>query len=103
MVDYIKIEGTPKERGLQQGEQLKDKIHNMFDIVFHSKMFSEVTSKLIPLSIIKLGLGIMGKKNIKKSLQKFVPNQYEKMISIGKTASIKKYIIHAEKKLSKQY
>jgi len=94
MVDYIKLKGTAIERGTQQGEQLKDKIHNMFDIVFHSKMFSEVTSKLIPLSVIKLGLGIMGKKNIKKSLQQFVPNQYEKMISIGKAASIKGYILH---------
>ena len=54
MVDFIRIEGSPAERGFQQGEQLKDKIHNMFDVVFHSKMFSEVTSKLIPLSIIKL-------------------------------------------------
>jgi hypothetical protein len=69
MVDYIKLEGSPFERGFQQGEQLKDKIHNMLDVVFHSKMFSEVTSKIIPLSIIKLALGIMGKRNIKKSLQ----------------------------------
>ena len=38
MVDFIRIEGNPTERGSQQGEQLKDKIHDMFDIVFHSKM-----------------------------------------------------------------
>ena len=94
MVDFIRLKGNPSERGLQQGEQLKTKIHNMFDVVFHSKMFSEVTSKLIPLSVIKLGLGIMGKKNIKKYLQKFVRNQYEKMLSIGRAASIKKYILH---------
>lgn len=94
MVDYIRIEGSPFERGFQQGEQLKEKIYNMFDTVFHSKMFSEVTSKLIPLSIIKLGLGIMGKRNIKQPLQQFVPNQYEKMMSISKGASIKKYILH---------
>lgn len=94
MVDFIRLEGNPSERGFQQGEQLKAKIRNMFDVVFHSKMFSEVTSKLIPLSVIKLGLGIMGKKNIKKYLQSFVPNQYEKMISIGKGALVKKYILH---------
>jgi len=76
MVDFIKIEGSAYERGFQQGELLKEKIHNMFDVVFHSTMFSEVTSKLIPLSIVKFALGRMGKMNIKKSLQKYLPNQY---------------------------
>ncbi|MFX1303982.1 MAG: C45 family autoproteolytic acyltransferase/hydrolase [Promethearchaeota archaeon] len=94
MVDFIKLKGSPAERGSQQGKQLKDKIQNMFDIVFHSKMFSEVTSKLIPLSIIKLALGYMGKKNIKKSLHQLLPNQYEKMIAISKAADIKERIIY---------
>ncbi len=66
----------------------------MFDVVFHSKMFSEVTSKLIPLSIIKLALGYMGKKNIKKSLLQLLPNQYEKMIAISKASDIKERIIY---------
>jgi hypothetical protein len=88
MVDFIKIEGSPAERGFQQGEQLKSKIHNMFDVVFHSKMFSEITSKLIPLSIIKLGLGIMGKKNIKSPLKQLLPNQYKKLNALGKAAEI---------------
>ncbi|MFX1268490.1 MAG: C45 family autoproteolytic acyltransferase/hydrolase, partial [Promethearchaeota archaeon] len=94
MVDFIKLEGNPAERGFQQGEQLKDKIHNMFDIVFHSKMFSEVTSKLIPLSIVKFALGIMGKKNIKKPLQQLLPNQFEKMMALKKGAGIKRGIIY---------
>ena len=94
MVDFIRIEGSPAERGFQQGEQLKDKIHNMFDVVFHSKMFSEVTSKLIPLSIIKLALGIMGKKNIKKSLQQLLPNQYDKMNALSKAAEINGRLIY---------
>lgn len=94
MVNYIKVEGNPAERGFQQGDQLKDKIHNMFDIVFHSKMFSEVTSKLIPLSIVKFALGIMGKKNIKKPLQQLLPNQFEKMMALRKGAGIKRGIIY---------
>ena len=94
MVDFIKVEGNPAERGFQQGDQLKDKIHNMFDIVFHSKMFSEVTSKLIPLSIVKFALGIMGKKNIKKPLQQLLPNQFEKMMALRKGAGIKRGIIY---------
>ncbi len=94
MVDFIKIRGNPTERGFQQGEQLKDKIHNTFDIVFHSKMFSEVTSKIIPLSIIKLALGIMGKKNLKKSLQQLLPNQYEKMKALSRAAEIKGRLIY---------
>ncbi len=89
MVDFIKIAGSPEERGFQQGEQLRDKIHNMYDIVFHSKMFSEVTSKIIPLSIIKLALGIMGKKNIKKPIQELLPNQFEKLNGLSKGAGIK--------------
>lgn len=93
MVDFIKIKGNPTERGFQQGEQLKDKIHNMFNIVFHSKMFSEVTSKLIPLSIIKLALGAIGKRNIKKPIQELLPNQYDKMIALSKGADIKERII----------
>jgi hypothetical protein len=88
MVDYIKIEGSPAERGYQQGEQLKSKIHNMFDIVFHSKMFSEVASKLIPLSIIKFALGVMGKRNIKGALKQLLPNQYEKIDGLSKACGI---------------
>ncbi len=94
MVDFIRIEGSPAERGFQLGEQLHDKIHNTFDVVFHSKMFSEVTPKLIPLSIIKLGLGAWGKMNIKKSLQQLLPNQYKKMLAMRKGANIKKNIIY---------
>jgi len=94
MVDFIKLQGNAAERGYQQGDQLKDKIHNMFDIVFHSKMFSEVTSKLIPLSIIKLGLGIMGKKNIKKPIKQYLPDQYDKMISLGSAAHIRRTILY---------
>lgn len=94
MVDFIKVEGNATERGNQQGEILKDKIHNMFDIVFHSTMFSEVTSKLIPLSIIKFALGVLGKKNIKKATERFLPNQYEKMIGLSKGADIKKAVIY---------
>jgi len=94
MVDYIELEGNSVERGFQQGNLLKNKIHSMFDIVFHSKLFSEVTSKLIPLSIIKLGLGIMGKQNLKKALQKHVPNQFNRMKALCKGANIKKGIIY---------
>jgi hypothetical protein len=88
MVDFIKITGSPAERGFQQGEQLKDKIHDMFDVVFHSKMFSEVTSKIIPLSIVRLGLGIMGRRNIKKPIRDSLPNQFEKMNALTKGAKI---------------
>lgn len=94
MVEFIRIEGSPAERGFQQGEQLQDKIHNSFDVVFHSKMFSEVTSKIIPLSLIKLALGIMGKRNIKKPLQDLLPNQYEKMNFLSKGAKINRNLIY---------
>jgi isopenicillin-N N-acyltransferase-like protein len=94
MVDFIKMEGSPSERGFQQGEQLKDKIHKTFDVVFHSKMFSEITSKLIPLSIIKFGLGILGKKNIKKLLRKLLPNQFEKINALSKGSRISSKLLY---------
>ncbi|MFX1279272.1 MAG: C45 family autoproteolytic acyltransferase/hydrolase [Promethearchaeota archaeon] len=94
MVDFVKLQGNHAERGFQQGDILKDKIHYMFEVVFHSKMFSEVTSKLVPLSIIKFALGIMGKRNIRKPLKEELPNQYEKMISLGKAAEINQNILY---------
>jgi predicted choloylglycine hydrolase len=94
MVESIKIGGTPQERGFQQGSELRDKIHSMFDIVFHSKMFSEVSSKVIPLSIIKFVLGFMGRQNLKRSLRELVPNQYEKMMAINRGARLKGNLIY---------
>jgi isopenicillin-N N-acyltransferase-like protein len=94
MVDFIQIEGSPTERGFQQGEQLKEKIYNMLDVVFHSKMFAEVTSKIIPLSIIKLALGIMGKRNIKKSLQEILPNQSEKLNALSKASGLSNRLLY---------
>ncbi|MFX1379844.1 MAG: C45 family autoproteolytic acyltransferase/hydrolase [Promethearchaeota archaeon] len=94
MVDFIKLKGSPAQRGFQQGEQLKDKIRNTFDVVFHSEMFSEVTSKLIPLSIIKLALGIIGRRNIKKSLRELLPNQYEKLNALSKGSEMKERLLY---------
>ncbi|MFW9771323.1 MAG: C45 family autoproteolytic acyltransferase/hydrolase [Candidatus Thorarchaeota archaeon] len=94
MVDFIRIKGSPIERAFQQGEQLRDKIHTMFDVVFHSKMFLEVTSKIIPLGIIRIALGIMGKRYIKNPLQLLLPNQYEKMKALSKGAAIKESLIY---------
>ncbi|MFX1574794.1 MAG: C45 family autoproteolytic acyltransferase/hydrolase [Promethearchaeota archaeon] len=94
MVDFIELKGNSVEMGFQQGALLKEKIHNMFDIVFHSKIFSEVTSKFIPLSIIKLGLGIMAKKNLKKALQTHLPNHFTRMKELCKGADVKEGIIY---------
>lgn len=92
MVDYIKLEGSPKERGLQQAEQLKEKIKFAIDHVLHSEMFAEVTSKLIPLSVIKFALSFIGKKHTKKHLEKFVPNQHEKMLAIAKGSKLGRFV-----------
>jgi predicted choloylglycine hydrolase len=94
LVDLINLQGNASERGFQQGDFLRDKIRNMFEVVFHSEMFSEVTSKLIPLSVIKIALGLMGKKNIKNPLQQELPNLHEKMIALGKGAGIKQHILY---------
>ncbi len=94
MVDFIRIKGSPIERAFQQGEQLREKIHTTFDVIFHSKMFSEVTSKILPLGIIKIALSIIGRRSIKKSLQELLPKQYEKIKALSEGAVIKESLIY---------
>ncbi|MHA1384745.1 MAG: hypothetical protein ACTSR3_13410 [Candidatus Helarchaeota archaeon] len=90
MVEFIHVKGNHREMGLQQGEQMKDKIKAMIDFVMHSEMFSEVKPKLVPIWLVKFALGLMGRFKIKKAIEKYLPNQHEKMMGIAKGASIGK-------------
>jgi len=90
MVEFIHVKGNHREMGLQQGKQMKDKIKAMIDFVMHSEMFSEVKPKLVPIWLVKFALGLMGRFKIKKAIEKYLPNQHEKMMGIAKGASIGK-------------
>ncbi|MBD3352742.1 MAG: linear amide C-N hydrolase [Candidatus Lokiarchaeota archaeon] len=84
MVLLIKTKGNPYERGYQQGEQLKERIELALNSVFHSKMFQQLSPRGVPLSVVKMGLGHMGKKYIKKKLKQHFPHQAEKLKGISK-------------------
>ncbi len=88
MVEFIKVEGDAKTRGLQQGDQLHDKIHHSLEKVFNSKMFKQVTTWYMPLSIVKFGLGSLGLRKIKKHLKSELPNQYEKLVGISESSGL---------------
>ncbi len=90
MVVFITTAGDHHQCGYQQGEQLREEIGDAVDAFFRSKMMSEVGPKLIPRAFIKVGLGILGKRNIKKPIQKYLPNQYAKIQAVAKGASISK-------------
>ncbi|MHA1377479.1 MAG: C45 family autoproteolytic acyltransferase/hydrolase [Candidatus Helarchaeota archaeon] len=90
MVEFIQVKGNHKEMGLQQGEQMKEKIKAMIDYILHSEMFSEVKPRLVPIWLVKIALGLMGRFKSKKTIQKYVPKQHEKMMGIAKGADLSK-------------
>ncbi|MHA1819716.1 MAG: C45 family autoproteolytic acyltransferase/hydrolase [Promethearchaeota archaeon] len=87
-ITYIKIKGTPKERGLQQGQLLREHIDRALKMLFASKMFKSIKPKHTPLFFVKIGLGYLGKKNIEKDLKKYLPEHFEKMKAISKGAKL---------------
>lgn len=88
MVLSITTEGSPYERGHQQGEQLAERIDLALNTVFHSKMFNEISPRGVPLTIIKMGLGQMGRSKIRRPLKRTLPHQADKLKGIAKGAGI---------------
>ncbi len=86
MVRFIKVSGSHYEMGVQQGEQLE--IKTALNNILNSEIFKEVKPKLVPISLVKLLLGLLGRFNIKKDVKKYLPNQFEKMKGIAKGAKI---------------
>jgi predicted choloylglycine hydrolase len=79
MVIFIKTKGNARERGFQQGQQLNDKIQSALNTLFNSKMFKQIKPKFVPISVVKLGLSLIGKKNIRPDLVKYMPEMVEKI------------------------
>ncbi|MFX1450487.1 MAG: C45 family autoproteolytic acyltransferase/hydrolase [Promethearchaeota archaeon] len=90
MVEFIHLKGSYEEMGLQQGKQLKTKIKDMIDYIFHSEMITVIKPRLVPLFLLKFGLGLLARFKIKKAIQKYLPNQNEKILGIADGAKISK-------------
>ncbi|MHA1338486.1 MAG: C45 family autoproteolytic acyltransferase/hydrolase [Promethearchaeota archaeon] len=88
MVLVIRTKGSSYERGLQQGSILRKRVQLALNVLFNSKMFKDVTPKGVPLSLVKVGLGKMGKRNIKRHLIKYFPHHAEKLKGISKGCGI---------------
>ncbi|MHA1791664.1 MAG: C45 family autoproteolytic acyltransferase/hydrolase [Promethearchaeota archaeon] len=94
MVLSIIISGNPRERGISQGEQLKEKIHAAMKSVFYSDIFKQMKPKFVPVPIAVFGLSVIGKSNIKKDLEKYLPRQHEKLLGIAKGAGISSRLVY---------
>jgi len=77
------FEGTAYERGLAQGEPLTEQYNEMMHEFFTSEMWKENKPKVLPNSIIKIALGMLGSMYTKKALQKYMPLQAERVRGIG--------------------
>jgi len=88
LVLIIRTNGNAFERGFQQGSILKNRIQLALNKVFNSRMFKDVTPKGVPISLVKIILGKMGKIKIRKHLETNLPHHAEKLKGISKGANI---------------
>ncbi len=84
----IDVDGTSYERGLQQGEKLKEEFNKMIDEVLSSELWKENKPNFIPNSIVKLIFGILGSFNIKGYIKKYLPYQFKKIEGLNKGLGI---------------
>jgi len=80
------IKGNAHERGVSQGQQLKDRVKAAKQGVFYSQIFKEMKPKLVPVPVAIWGLSRMGKNRTKEYIEKHVPRQLEKMRGIAEGA-----------------
>lgn len=92
MVLIIDVKGTPQERASQQGEILREKIHQMMDFFFNSDFLKSQVPKGIPMGIIKWLLGIIAKKNLAEPLKDHLFTQYDRIIHLAKSAQVPKNV-----------
>ncbi|MHA1144223.1 MAG: C45 family autoproteolytic acyltransferase/hydrolase [Candidatus Helarchaeota archaeon] len=92
MVEFIQVKGNHREMGVQQAENFK--IKEIIAEVMKSDIMQDVKPKFVPIFLVKFALGLMGRMNIKKAVQKYVPNQHEKLIGIAEGAGISKNLTY---------
>jgi hypothetical protein len=93
MVLLIETRGSARERGVQQGEQLKECIQAAKNAVFHSEIFKEAKPSFIPLPIAVGALGLMGKGRIKPYVEQF-PRQHDRLLGIAEGAGLGANIVY---------
>ena len=94
MVLLIETRGSARERGVQQGEQLKERIQAAKNAVFHSEIFQEAKPKGVPTPVAVFGLGMMGKNRTKEFIEHNFPRQHEKLCGIAKGAGVSVNLIY---------
>ncbi len=94
MVLSIEVKGSARERGVQQGEQLKERIEQAKKNVFYSQIFKEMKPKFVPVPVAIFGLGQIGKSKTLKYIEQHVPAQHEKMLGIAEGAGVGKNLIY---------
>ncbi|MEX2683722.1 MAG: C45 family autoproteolytic acyltransferase/hydrolase [Candidatus Sigynarchaeota archaeon] len=90
----ITLEGSAYERGISQGQQLRNRFAAAKQDVFYSEIFKEMKPKLVPVPVALWGLSMMGKNRTKKYIEKYVPRQHEKMRGIAEGAGEKMNLVY---------
>lgn len=93
MVLSIDVHGNARECGIQQGNQLKERIQSALKNVLHSEIFKEAKTSFIPLPLAIFGLGLMGKSRTKKFIERF-PRQQEKLLGIAEGAGLSPNLVY---------
>ncbi|MBD3187430.1 hypothetical protein GF325_11415 [Candidatus Bathyarchaeota archaeon] len=94
MVLEITTRGSPRDRGLDQGEQLAERIKQAKHGVFHSDLFKQMKPWWAPVWLAVAGLSMIGKGKTKKHVEKYLPVQHEKMLGLAEGAHLKKRLVY---------
>lgn len=89
----IDLDGSAYERGYQQGKQLKKQYEEMLDVFFGSELFRENKPGPIPNFVVKWLFGLLGKTRTKKSVEKYLPGQFERVVGLGDGLGVNKNFI----------
>lgn len=82
-MQLIELSGNARQRGSQQGNQLRRAYQEMLDTFFSSELWRESKPPLLPDSIIRWALGWLGSIRLKKLVRRHLPSQYERVVGLG--------------------
>ncbi len=82
-MQILDLKGSAYERGLAQGEHNGDAYREMLDMFFSSEMWKENKPKLLPTSLIKVALGLLGTHYTKKAVAEYMPVQLDRVRGLG--------------------
>jgi hypothetical protein len=94
MVLLIKAQGTHAEIGEQEGTQLRAHIRAKIDEMFHSEVMETLKPRLVPVVVLKWGLGVLAKHHIAKPIQQYLPRQLAKMRGMARGTGLSMSLIY---------